>query len=204
MARWSEDKSCDSAPAVKGRVAHTWFIRRQQTVPSTAAPKDLRLHRQKLRRHVALRIIKKPEKTIRKQQPFVLCYRFGPKRKTKTNYSCVTLATPTELSRLQGFPSDPLSALHFSFSSKKKKMKTKFINGVSSSPSMSLGLLVTENALQVQPDTEEHCKELNRPDEVDVDTRRKAFLWCREFLHGSWKTLCEDDFHIAVIRYCVR
>lgn len=83
-------------------------------------------------------------------------------------------------------------------------MKTKFINGVSSSPSMSLGLLVTENALQVQPDTEEHCKELNRPDQVDVDTRRKAYLWCREFLHGSWKTLCEDDFHIAVIRYCVR
>ncbi|XP_075898977.1 choline kinase alpha isoform X1 [Nelusetta ayraudi] len=79
-------------------------------------------------------------------------------------------------------------------------MKTKFINGVSSSPSMSLGLLVTENALQVQPDTEEHCKELNRPDQVDVDTRRKAFLWCREFLHGSWKTVCEDDFHIAVIR----
>lgn len=83
-------------------------------------------------------------------------------------------------------------------------MKTKFINGVSSSPSMSLGLLVTENALQVQPDIEEHCKELNRPDQVDVDTRRKAFLWCREFLHGSWKTVCEDDFHIAVIRYCVR
>lgn len=81
-------------------------------------------------------------------------------------------------------------------------MKTKFINGVSSSPSMSLGLLVTENALQVQPDTEDNCKELNRPDQPDLDTRRKAYLWCREFLHGSWKTLCEDDFHITVIRYC--
>ncbi|XP_078114087.1 choline kinase alpha isoform X2 [Sander vitreus] len=79
-------------------------------------------------------------------------------------------------------------------------MKTKFINGVSSSPSMSLGLLVTENALQVQPDTEEDCKELVRPDQPDLDTQRKAYLWCREFLHGAWKSLAEDDFHIAIIR----
>lgn len=82
-------------------------------------------------------------------------------------------------------------------------MKTKFINGVSSSPSMSLGLLVNENALQVHPDTEEHCKELIRPDQPDLETRRKAFLWCREFLHGTWKGLTEDDFHITIIRYIV-
>ncbi|TMS05886.1 Choline kinase alpha [Larimichthys crocea] len=84
-------------------------------------------------------------------------------------------------------------------------MKTKFINGVSSSPSMSLGLLVTENALQVQPDTveeEESCKELLiRPDDQpDSDTRAKAYLWCREFLHGAWKSLSEEDFQITVIR----
>ncbi|KAM9754219.1 choline kinase alpha isoform 2-T2 [Menidia menidia] len=79
-------------------------------------------------------------------------------------------------------------------------MKTKFINGVSSSPSMSLGLLVTENALQVQPDTEEDRKEPLRPDQPDADTRRKAFLWCREFLHGAWKALAEDDFQISIIR----
>lgn len=82
-------------------------------------------------------------------------------------------------------------------------MKTKFINGVSSSPSMSLGLLVTENALQVQPDTVEDCKELVRPDLPEPDTRRKAYLWCREFLHGAWKSLSEDDFNITVIRYSV-
>lgn len=82
-------------------------------------------------------------------------------------------------------------------------MKTKFINGVSSSPSMSLGLLVTENALQVQPDNEELCKELIRPDQLDMETRRKAFLWCREFLHGTWKSMSEDDFHITIIRYSV-
>lgn len=79
-------------------------------------------------------------------------------------------------------------------------MKTKFINGVSSSPSMALGLLVTENTLQVQPDTQEDCKDLVRPDQADTDTRRKAYLWCREFLHGAWKTLTEDDFRITIIR----
>ncbi|XP_053174647.1 choline kinase alpha isoform X2 [Scomber japonicus] len=79
-------------------------------------------------------------------------------------------------------------------------MKTKFINGVSSSPSMSLGLLVTENALQVQPDTQEECKDLVHPDEPDLDTQHKAYLWCREFLHGTWKTMSEDDFHITIIR----
>uniref|UniRef100_A0A4W6ETX8 Ethanolamine kinase n=1 Tax=Lates calcarifer TaxID=8187 RepID=A0A4W6ETX8_LATCA len=78
-------------------------------------------------------------------------------------------------------------------------MKTKFINGVSS-PSMSLGLLVTENALQVQPDAQEDCKELVCPDQPDLDTQRKAYLWCREFLHGAWKSLDEDDFHITIIR----
>ncbi|XP_076588665.1 choline kinase alpha isoform X2 [Chaetodon auriga] len=78
-------------------------------------------------------------------------------------------------------------------------MKTKFINGVSS-PSMSLGLLVTENALQVQPNTEEDCKELVCLDQPDLDTRRKAYLWCREFLHGAWKSLSEEDFHITIIR----
>lgn len=80
-------------------------------------------------------------------------------------------------------------------------MKTKFINGVSSSPSMSLGLLVTENALQVQPDIEEDCKELVRLDQPDLDTQHKAYLWCREFLHGAWKSLSEDDFQITIIRY---
>ncbi|XP_062860197.1 choline kinase alpha [Trichomycterus rosablanca] len=76
-------------------------------------------------------------------------------------------------------------------------MKTKFINGVSSSPSMSLGLLVTENALQVQPDAEPECI---RSDEPDHDTKHKAYLWCKEFLHGAWKSVEEEDFQITVIR----
>lgn len=81
-------------------------------------------------------------------------------------------------------------------------MKTTFINGVSSSPSMSLGLLVTENALHVQPDAQDDCKDLVRldQDQPDPDTRRKAYLWCREFLHGSWKRVSEEEFRISIIR----
>ncbi|KAL0968141.1 hypothetical protein UPYG_G00262890 [Umbra pygmaea] len=79
-------------------------------------------------------------------------------------------------------------------------MKTKFINGVSSSPSMSLGLLVTENALEVQPETEDECKNIIRLDEPDMDTKLKAYSWCREFLHGAWKNVTEEDFQISIIR----
>ncbi|XP_026143316.1 choline kinase alpha-like isoform X1 [Carassius auratus] len=81
-------------------------------------------------------------------------------------------------------------------------MKTKFINGVSSSPSMSLGLtlLVNENVLQVQPDIVNDCKDIIRPDEPDQQTKHKAYLWCKEFLHGAWKSIDEDDFQISVIR----
>lgn len=79
-------------------------------------------------------------------------------------------------------------------------MKTKFINGVSSSPTLALGLLVTENVLQVQPGAEERCKEPLRPDEPDPDTRRRAHLWCTEFLHGSWKSLKEGDLKVTIIR----
>lgn len=78
-------------------------------------------------------------------------------------------------------------------------MKTKFINGVSSSPSMSLGLLVTQNALQVQPDAEPELK-ATRSDEPDHDTKHNAYLWCKEFLHGAWRSVDEQDFQITVIR----
>ncbi|CAN9498613.1 unnamed protein product [Ophioblennius macclurei] len=83
-------------------------------------------------------------------------------------------------------------------------MKTKFINGVSSSPSMSLGLLVTENAVHVQPDArvqeKEDLDQLDRTEQPDPETRTKAYLWCREFLHGAWRRLDLDQFRISVIR----
>lgn len=79
-------------------------------------------------------------------------------------------------------------------------MKTKFINGVSSSPSLSLGLLVNEIVLEVQPDSGTDCKDIIRPDEPDHQTKHKAYLWCKEFLHGAWKCIDEDDFQISIIR----
>lgn len=39
-----------------------------------------------------------------------------------------------------------------------------------------------------------------RTEEVDRDTRGRAFAWCRDFLSGSWKTLTESDFQISIVR----
>ncbi|XP_039987979.1 choline/ethanolamine kinase isoform X2 [Xiphias gladius] len=38
-----------------------------------------------------------------------------------------------------------------------------------------------------------------RTEEVDQDTRSRAFVWCRDFLSGSWKTIQEDDFQISIV-----
>lgn len=38
-----------------------------------------------------------------------------------------------------------------------------------------------------------------RTEEVDRDTRDRAFAWCRDFLSGSWKTLQERDFQISIV-----
>ncbi|XP_049748654.1 choline kinase alpha isoform X4 [Elephas maximus indicus] len=37
-------------------------------------------------------------------------------------------------------------------------------------------------------------------EQPDPRTRRKAYLWCKEFLPGAWRSLREDQFHISVIR----
>lgn len=39
-----------------------------------------------------------------------------------------------------------------------------------------------------------------RTEEVDRDTRGRAFTWCRDFLSGPWKTIREDDFQISIVR----
>uniref|UniRef100_A0A8C9Y2W2 Ethanolamine kinase n=1 Tax=Sander lucioperca TaxID=283035 RepID=A0A8C9Y2W2_SANLU len=38
-----------------------------------------------------------------------------------------------------------------------------------------------------------------RTEEVDRDTRGRAFAWCRDFLSGSWKTIKEGDFKISIV-----
>ena len=37
-------------------------------------------------------------------------------------------------------------------------------------------------------------------DQPELRTRRRAYLWCKEFLPGAWRGLREDQFHISVIR----
>lgn len=36
--------------------------------------------------------------------------------------------------------------------------------------------------------------------DVDPDTKRRAFIWCRDFLSGSWKAIPEHDFRIKIVR----
>ncbi|XP_058161067.1 choline kinase alpha isoform X1 [Dasypus novemcinctus] len=37
-------------------------------------------------------------------------------------------------------------------------------------------------------------------EQPEARTRRKAYVWCKEFLPGAWRGLREDQFHISVIR----
>ncbi|RVE71937.1 hypothetical protein OJAV_G00056950 [Oryzias javanicus] len=38
-----------------------------------------------------------------------------------------------------------------------------------------------------------------RTEEVDRETKSRAFIWCRDFLSGSWRTIHETDFHISIV-----
>lgn len=49
-------------------------------------------------------------------------------------------------------------------------------------------------------DSEAESYRDGRCEEVDRDTRSRAFAWCRDFLAGSWKTIHEPDFHISIVR----
>ncbi|KAG7251849.1 hypothetical protein CRUP_025840, partial [Coryphaenoides rupestris] len=48
-------------------------------------------------------------------------------------------------------------------------------------------------------DSEAESYRDGRTEEVDRDTRGRAFAWCRDFLSGSWKTIHESDFHISIV-----
>ncbi|XP_068922623.1 choline kinase alpha [Petaurus breviceps papuanus] len=56
------------------------------------------------------------------------------------------------------------------------------------------------------PPPPERDEEPEEPEEAAEDeapeprTRRKAYLWCKEFLPGAWRALPEDQFHISVVR----
>nr|XP_020469891.1 choline/ethanolamine kinase-like isoform X2 [Monopterus albus] len=48
-------------------------------------------------------------------------------------------------------------------------------------------------------DSEAESFQDGRTEDVDRDTRCRAFVWCRDFLAGSWKTIQEDDFQISIV-----
>lgn len=37
-------------------------------------------------------------------------------------------------------------------------------------------------------------------EEVDRETKLKAYAWCRDFLAGTWKSIHETDFQISIVR----
>lgn len=49
-------------------------------------------------------------------------------------------------------------------------------------------------------DSEAESHQDGRNVDVDPDTRRRAFSWCRDFLSGSWKDISEHDFQINIVR----
>uniref|UniRef100_A0AAY5KNE4 ethanolamine kinase n=1 Tax=Esox lucius TaxID=8010 RepID=A0AAY5KNE4_ESOLU len=48
-------------------------------------------------------------------------------------------------------------------------------------------------------DSEEESYRDGRSEEVDRDTKSRAFAWCRDFLSGSWKSIPEADFRISIV-----
>ncbi|XP_062949389.1 choline kinase alpha isoform X2 [Cynocephalus volans] len=100
-------------------------------------------------------------------------------------------------------------------------MKTKFCTGGEAEPS-ALGLLLSCGGGSAAPapgvgqqrdaasDLEPKQLGGRQPplapppppadEQPEPRTRRRAYLWCKEFLPGAWRGLREDQFHISVIR----
>lgn len=49
-------------------------------------------------------------------------------------------------------------------------------------------------------DSEAEAFRDGRTEDVDRDTRVRAFAWCRDFLSGSWKTVQENEFQVSIVR----
>ncbi|KAL4617956.1 choline kinase alpha-like [Arapaima gigas] len=48
-------------------------------------------------------------------------------------------------------------------------------------------------------DSEAESFRNGRTDEVDRDTKGRAFVWCRDFLSGSWREISLDEFQISIV-----
>lgn len=77
-------------------------------------------------------------------------------------------------------------------------MKTKFSANEDVVPAPLAEIVISANGVSVHYDFEE-CKEV-RQDGPSAETKRKAYMWCREFLNGAWKTIEEDEFQMTVVR----
>ncbi|XP_038664126.1 choline kinase alpha isoform X1 [Scyliorhinus canicula] len=75
-------------------------------------------------------------------------------------------------------------------------MKTKFSSAVDT---LGMGLLIAQNGIRVQHEESTEYKAA-RQDAPEPQVKHKAYLWCKEFLRGAWKTLSEDEFQISIIR----
>ncbi|XP_062917898.1 choline kinase alpha isoform X2 [Mobula hypostoma] len=74
-------------------------------------------------------------------------------------------------------------------------MKTKFSSAVDT----GMGLLIAQNGLRAQHEETTDYK-AGKQDVPDQQTKHKAYLWCKEFLRGAWKTLTEEEFQINILR----
>ncbi|XP_028671054.1 choline/ethanolamine kinase [Erpetoichthys calabaricus] len=60
------------------------------------------------------------------------------------------------------------------------------------------GIISRATALtDVDSEAESHLD--GRSEEVDKETRSRAYTWCKEFLAGSWKLISENDFEIDIV-----
>lgn len=76
----------------------------------------------------------------------------------------------------------------------KRKVGNKVVN------ELKLSAMSSITGPNCDDDSEAESFKEGRSEEVDLETRSRAFVWCRDFLSGSWKTLDEDDFHISIVR----
>ncbi|XP_064198532.1 choline/ethanolamine kinase [Anguilla rostrata] len=65
--------------------------------------------------------------------------------------------------------------------------------------------IIKENHLRApspnyDDDSEAESYRDGHTEEVDRDTRVRAYAWCRDFLSGTWKTIHETDFQISIVR----
>ncbi|KAJ8269259.1 hypothetical protein COCON_G00118660 [Conger conger] len=70
---------------------------------------------------------------------------------------------------------------------------------------LSLIDVIKENHLRApspnyDDDSEAESYRDGHTEEVDRETKLRAYTWCKDFLSGTWKTINERDFQISIVR----